>query len=81
VLDYYESSIPGLITTSSLHDPRKFHNLSGGSPSSLAMQQPLIRFSPDIDNEANVTNGMKEYSADNPRYKTMITESLKTENR
>jgi hypothetical protein len=81
VLDYYESSIPGLITTSSLHDPRKFHNLSGGSPNSLAMQQPLIRFSPDISNELNVTNGMKEYSADNPRYKTMITESLQTENR
>jgi hypothetical protein len=57
VIDYYESSIPGLITASTL-DPMKFHGLTSGQ-NAYAMHQPLIRFEPATDYQNHPAPTMK----------------------
>jgi hypothetical protein len=79
VLDYYSSTIANLYgarTGPSIQNLNSIHGLPDTHQPSYAAHQPLIRFNPIQDpSPVNSTPGaMKEYSAENPRYKKMLSQ-------
>ncbi len=78
VLDYYQSDLSGLFVTSasgSMHNPSNIHRLPSSFQNAQAINQPLIRFQPTDEDVAHST--FKQYSAENPHYKKMISETSK----
>ncbi len=81
VLDYYESDLDNLFTTSAnTHDPLIRHSLPTLSEHMVASHQPLIRFNQLADTDSADPNMglMKKYSAENPVYKTMLQSRTNT---
>jgi hypothetical protein len=78
VLDYYESDLNNLYTASTF-SPNRMKDLHGlpvaNTPAYAANHQPLIRFNDFYSYDpSEVSIDSKEHSAENPKYRTMLSE-------
>jgi hypothetical protein len=78
VLDYYESDLNNLYTASTF-SPSRMKDLHGlpvaNTPAYAANHQPLIRFNDFYSYDPSEANlDLKEHSAENPKYKSMLSE-------
>lgn len=78
ILDYYESDIPNLLSGKvSPHNPVRHHGLTEEMiAGNMELKQPLPRFAPEISYQGfNQEMSLKKYSAENPAYREMISNS------
>jgi hypothetical protein len=74
VLDYYDSDMSNLFVASVAADPYRSHTLFDRQSAVASNNHaPLIRFAPDYPSSVQPGGpSMRDFSADNPRYKKML---------
>ncbi|MCD9017901.1 RHS repeat domain-containing protein [Parachryseolinea silvisoli] len=81
VLDYYESDMNNLFPSVAVVDPYRSHTTFGQQSVAANNHAPLIRFAPEPQPSMQPAgSSMKDFSANNPRYKKMLNSLMTPSN-